>query len=267
LDGNVEIKLKILHDGEVNRARYNPFDPFVVATKGPSPYVNIFDMSKHPSVPAADGVMRPNLVLAGHDSEGYGLAWSSHATSKGHLISGSEDAKICHWDIHATPTMTSDNKSQHLTLDPISVFKGHTAAIEDVDWHKLDPHLIGSCGDDVTVRIWDVREKNATSSASIIEKAHDGDVHCLSFHPTNEFLLATGSADKTVALWDMRNLKSYVYFIICKLYDFTKQRNAADRLISLSTTFTLFLSRPLQPLTNIDRAHRPSLSSVVGTVQ
>jgi len=207
LDGNVEIKLKILHEGEVNRARYCPFDPFIVATKGPSPFVNIFDMSKHPSVPE-DNLFKPNLVLAGHDAEGYGLAWSGHSSYKGHLISGSEDSKLCHWDIHAKPS--DENQKKYLTLNPISTFTGHTAAIEDVDWHKLDPHLIGSCSDDNTVRLWDVREKTNKSDgcASMIEKAHQGDVHCLSFHPSNEFLLATGSADKTVALWDMRNLKS-----------------------------------------------------------
>ena len=207
LDGTIEVKLKILHEGEVHRARYCPQDPFVVATKGPSPYVYIFDMSKHPSVPPPDGVFSPNFVLAGHEAEGYGLAWSSH--TKGHIISGNEDAKICYWDIHATPSEESKSrKSSNLTIDPISTFTGHTAAIEDVDWHKLDPYLIGSCGDDVTIRLWDVRESNSTKATHVIEQAHGGDVHCLSFHPTNEFLLATGSADRTVALWDMRYMKS-----------------------------------------------------------
>ena len=121
-------------------------------------------MSKHPSVPPPDGVFSPNFVLAGHEVEGYGLAWSGH--TKGHIISGSGDCKICHWDIHATPLQDGKavssspaecgeqagvkSKANFLTIDPISTFAGHTAAIEDVDWHKLDPYLIGSCGDDAT---------------------------------------------------------------------------------------------------------------------
>ena len=40
---------------------------------------------------------RPPLTVAGHTTEGYGLAWSPHL--KGHLLSGSDDAQICLWDI------------------------------------------------------------------------------------------------------------------------------------------------------------------------
>lgn len=38
-----------------------------------------------------------SLCLAGHTTEGYGLAWSPHL--RGHLLSGSDDAQICLWDI------------------------------------------------------------------------------------------------------------------------------------------------------------------------
>lgn len=216
LDGVVEVKMKILHEGEVHRARYCPQDPFVIATKGPSNYVYIFDLSKHPSFPAAgpdeSNTPKPNLVLGGHTKDGYGLSWSNH--TKGHLISGSLDCTVCYWDIHHKPT--SSTTSSSLIMDPICTFTGHTGPVEDVDWHKLDPHLIGSCGDDATVRLWDVRAARGASStastttkeAHLISKAHDGDVHCLAFHPTNEFLLATGSADRSVVLWDMRNTKT-----------------------------------------------------------
>jgi histone-binding protein RBBP4 len=231
LDGVVEVKMKILHEGEVHRARYCPQDPFVIATKGPSSYVYIYDLSKHPSIPAITGsdviaTPKPNLVLGGHTKDGYGLAWSNH--TKGHLISGSLDCTVCYWDIHQTTTSSSSTASSSaadtsLIMDPLCTFTGHTGPVEDVDWHKLDPYLIGSCGDDATVRLWDIRAATSSSSATnkhivtqeahAIHKAHDGDVHCLAFHPTNEFLLATGSADRSVVLWDMRNLKSYVEII------------------------------------------------------
>jgi len=40
-------------------------------------------------------------VLAGHKTEGYGLAWSPFQS--GHLLSGSDDAQICLWDISGIP--------------------------------------------------------------------------------------------------------------------------------------------------------------------
>jgi len=98
----------------------------------------------------------------------------------------------------------SENGSQ---IKPINRFMGHTDVVEDVDWHHRDVNLIGSVGDDRSIRIWDVRNKNPTQSVHCVEKAHDADINSIAFNPVNAFLLATGSSDKTVALWDMRNLK------------------------------------------------------------
>ena len=49
--GKIEIKVKISHEGEVNRARYMPQNPCLIATKSPSPDVLVFDYTKHASVP------------------------------------------------------------------------------------------------------------------------------------------------------------------------------------------------------------------------
>lgn len=97
----VQIIQQINHDGEVNRARYMPQNPFIIATKTVSAEVYVFDYSKHPSKPPLDGACNPDLRLRGHSTEGYGLSWSH--LKDGHLLSGSDDAQICLWDINATP--------------------------------------------------------------------------------------------------------------------------------------------------------------------
>jgi len=51
VSGKIEIEIKINHEGEVNRARYMPQNPCVIATKTPSSDVLIFDYTKHPSKP------------------------------------------------------------------------------------------------------------------------------------------------------------------------------------------------------------------------
>lgn len=66
----IEIVQKINHEGEVNRARYMPQNPCVLATKGPSSDVFVFDYTKHPSMPASGGQCRPDLRLTGHEAEG-----------------------------------------------------------------------------------------------------------------------------------------------------------------------------------------------------
>ena len=49
--GKIEIEIKINHEGEVNRARFMPQNPCVIATKTPSSDVLVFDYTKHPSKP------------------------------------------------------------------------------------------------------------------------------------------------------------------------------------------------------------------------
>ena len=59
VDNKIEVKVKILHEGEVNRARYMPQNPFVIATKSPQADVCVFDVSRHPSAPANGVGFRP----------------------------------------------------------------------------------------------------------------------------------------------------------------------------------------------------------------
>lgn len=56
VSGKIEIDIKINHDGEVNRARYMPQNPFIIGTKTPSADVLVFDYSKHPSRPGGENL-------------------------------------------------------------------------------------------------------------------------------------------------------------------------------------------------------------------
>jgi histone-binding protein RBBP4 len=195
----VEIIQKINHEGEVNRARCMPQNPSIIATKTVSSDVLIFDYTKHPSKPTADGKCTPNLRLKGHEKEGYGVSWNPQ--KEGLLLSASDDKTVCMWDIHAV------SKANNV-LDYSLRFEGHASVVEDVAWHAHHSDYFGSVGDDKKLMIWDVRQP--TKPQHNVD-AHASEVNCLSFNPFCEFLIATGSADKTVALWDMRNLTSKLH--------------------------------------------------------
>ena len=60
---SVQVIQLINHDGEVNRARYMPQNPFVLATKTISADVYVFDYAKHPSKPPAEGGCNPDIRL------------------------------------------------------------------------------------------------------------------------------------------------------------------------------------------------------------
>lgn len=70
ITGKIDVEIKMNHEGEVNRARYMPQNPVLLATKSPSSEVFIFDYTKHPSVPSSDNVCKPQLRLRGHSKEG-----------------------------------------------------------------------------------------------------------------------------------------------------------------------------------------------------
>lgn len=200
--GKFEVRMKIKHNGEVNRARYMPQNHFIVASRGPSSEVFIWDLSKHSSFPDEKSPSSPQGICIGHEGEGYGMCWSRH--KEGSLVTCSEDKTVCLWDVNSCIKGKSSDGTE---INPVSIFKGHTDVVEDVDWHHRDMNMIGSVGDDKSIRIWDVRKANPTDSVHCIQNAHDEDINSIAFNPVNEFLLATGSSDKTVALWDMRNLK------------------------------------------------------------
>jgi len=200
--GRIEIRMKVKHQGEVNRARYMPQNHFIIASRGPAAEIYLFDLSKHPSFPEENGEFCPQCVLAGHEKEGYGLSWSALETGK--LVSSGEDGFVCLWDVNEGVSGGAKR------LGPVDKFIGHKDVVEDVAWHAKDPHLIGSVGDDRCIMLWDIRKKGVEGATHEIKDAHDADINSIAFNPVNEFLFATGSADKTVALWDIRNLKSKI---------------------------------------------------------
>ena len=202
--GKVQVTHLINHDGEVNRARYCPQNPFVLATKTISADVYVFDYSRHPSKPPAEGGCTPDLRLKGHKTEGYGLSWSPFR--EGHLLSGSDDAQICLWDVHG-PLGSGAREVQAR-----EIYTGHLGVVEDVAWHSKHEHMFGSVGDDKQLLLWDTRKPSSDPSSRLNSvEAHQAEVNCLSFNPFNEYVLATGSADKTVAIFDIRNLSQRVH--------------------------------------------------------
>lgn len=66
----IQIIQKINHDGEVNRARYMPQNPDLLATKTVLGEIHIFDRTKHPSEPERGGLSRPDIKLIGQNKEG-----------------------------------------------------------------------------------------------------------------------------------------------------------------------------------------------------
>ena len=87
------ITQKIDHPGEVNKARYQPQNPDILATMCVDGKILVFDRTKHSSTPT--GKVDPQIELQGHTKEGFALSWNPHSAGK--LASGGEDTTVCLW--------------------------------------------------------------------------------------------------------------------------------------------------------------------------
>ncbi len=127
-----------------------PQNPSLIATKSPSAEVLIFNYTKLGNLPkeqlmTLSAASCPELRLRGHTKEGYGLSWNPNAS--GNILSASDDHTICLWNIEKPPT-------EGKFVDPLAIFSGHQAVVEDVAWHLFHETLFGSVGDDCKLMMY-----------------------------------------------------------------------------------------------------------------
>ncbi|KAH0520334.1 Histone-binding protein RBBP7 [Microtus ochrogaster] len=198
--GKIECEIKINHEGEVNRARYMPQNPHIIATKTPSSDVLVFDYTKHPAKPDPSGECNPDLRLRGHQKEGYGLSWNSNLS--GHLLSASDDHTVCLWDINAGP-------KEGKIVDAKAIFTGHSAVVEDVAWHLLHESLFGSVADDQKLMIKIGEEQSAEDAEDgppellFIHGGHTAKISDFSWNPNEPWVICSVSEDNIMQIWQM----------------------------------------------------------------
>ncbi len=83
-----------------------------------------------------------------------------------------------------------------------SPMTGHGGSVEDVEFSKTEPHVLGSVSVDGSIRIWDLREGKQEETIKI--DAHPCDVNVMSWSQKNGFLIATGADDGVFKVWDLR---------------------------------------------------------------
>ncbi|KAH0503172.1 Histone-binding protein RBBP4, partial [Microtus ochrogaster] len=211
VSGKIEIEIKINHEGEVNRARYMPQNPCIIATKTPSSDVLVFDYTKHPSKPDPSGECNPDLRLRGHQKEGYGLSWNPNLS--GHLLSASDDHTICLWDISAVP-------KEGKVVDAKTIFTGHTAVVEDVSWHLLHESLFGSVADDQKLMI-KIGEEQSPEDAEdgppellFIHGGHTAKISDFSWNPNEPWVICSVSEDNIMQVWQMAYMQANTVYKI-----------------------------------------------------
>ncbi|KAE8624896.1 hypothetical protein XENTR_v10006086 [Xenopus tropicalis] len=190
VSGKIETEIKINHEGEVNRARYMPQNPCIIATKTPSADVLVFDYTKHPSKPDPSGDCSPDLRLRGHQKEGYGLSWNSNLS--GHLLSASDDHTVCLWDTRSNTT----SKPSH-SVD------AHTAEVNCLSFNPYSEFILATGSADKTVALWDLRNLKLKLHSF---ESHKDEIFQVHWSPHNETILASSGTDRRLNVWDLSKI-------------------------------------------------------------
>ncbi|KFD56460.1 hypothetical protein M514_02564 [Trichuris suis] len=199
-------------DREINRARYMPQRPNIVALKCQTPEVAVINLDNTQSCEAneqliIDELDRVNSVkLSGHSDEGFGLSWNQ--TYAGYLLSGSHDGVVCVWDV--SKAMESES-----ARTPIHKWNRCAVPVNDVTWNAKDASVFAYVTDDGQLILDDVRV-NSEKPLSTVKACDGGKVLSAAFNPENAFILLTGSNKSGIKVWDTRKLREEVHWIDCE---------------------------------------------------
>lgn len=235
LPPEIDVEMSINHEGEVIKARLMPQKYNIIATKCVTGEVHILD-----SVISQDyGSLEEKystIKLLGHKGPGFGLSWNKNKL--GYLLSGSDDQKICMWDINTATGMT-------YSMHPLFESTFHTSPVTDVQWHTVSEDVFGSVTENREIALWDIRVgKDKTAKPFQCFKGHNGPIYTIEFNSFQQNLFLTGSSDKTIALWDMRNTSK-------KLCTFFGHTDSVVRVEWCPTNEVIFASAGFDKKVNI----------------
>lgn len=182
VNSRIRVSKKLQNAHEVNRARYQPQNPSVVATINGQGEVDIYSL--------ASDEKTSFLHLTPHTANGYGLAW--RPLVEGHLLSASDDKSVVLSDIPSKKTVFS--------------ITSHQDIVNDAKWHHFDSNVFGSVSDDGYTYLFDVRTHEKPVSGFYSSEAEG--VNSLSFSPFSQHLLAVGNSNSNIALLDTRKMTS-----------------------------------------------------------
>lgn len=176
--------------GGVNKARYMPQNPNILAAISSTGQAGVWDVTKFSSHPS--GKFNPSITLSGHEVEGLGLDWSEK--TEGILATADNSGRVLIWDIQ------NFNPEQHFK----PTWEVKTAAVADIEWNPHHDAILATVSDDATMSIFDYRARQTQQQTPLGYTPS-----AFAWNKSNPYLAAIGFESGAIELWDIRQ-NSYV---------------------------------------------------------
>jgi len=185
--------VRLNHPTEVNRVAPCPHRGQLIATKAATGDVHLFNYKAERS----ETDFSPDVTLhsPGGNVDGFALCWCP--LEKSSLASGSNDGRLCIWDVEASTLSAKGSRS------PVNNFTVE-GAVCDVSFSRFQPSVLCSVGDNKKLSLWDIRAGSKSQAPRRCVQVSDDEVLSVDWSYHNEHWLATTGKDRKVHVWDSR---------------------------------------------------------------
>lgn len=202
----VTLMQKINHLGDVNKVRYMPQNPDIIASANNIGDLVLYDRTKHSSI--KNNIMgndvntnKPQFRLVNKmdksASEIFAIDWNKQ--KEGVLLSGNMNGTINVFDLKILITSKDID-----VLNSMKSMENKTIGVNDIEWLSLHDSIFALVDDNGNIKVFDTR----LESPVIAEHKKNVSINSISLNPGNSFCLGTGDSEGGIDIWDIRNFGS-----------------------------------------------------------
>lgn len=198
-----KILQKINHIGDVNRARYMPQKPNIIASANNLGDLVIYERTRHKSFRNTmldDTEMSQVQVKLCNkyipsSADIFAIDWNQN--KEGLLLSADMNGIINEYDL---------SKYESQTLHETRYWENNAIGVNDIEWFPTHDSLFATADDAGSIKVYDIRADNSI----VYNKNIGNNVNSIAINPGYATGLASGDSQGTIKTWDLRNFDAPV---------------------------------------------------------
>ncbi|KAF8003907.1 hypothetical protein HF325_001355 [Metschnikowia pulcherrima] len=197
----VRVLQLINHHGDVNKLRYMPQNPDILASANNVGDVCVYNRTKHSTIKKLGEELKvnePQLRLLNDTAEKtdiFALDWNKQAEAV--LVAASMSGQVNVFDIQKTYAARQNNVINQDWTGELAV------GMNDVEWAHKHNSIFITADDSGSISLFDIRSSNTAVKAL----KGSAPINSISINPSNDFCVATGDAEGQIDIYDIRAMQ------------------------------------------------------------